>query len=53
MRTSTILVVDDDPAVRRLAEHILQSEGYRVYVADGAADASQSRTNSSVDWTSY
>ena len=39
MRTSTILVVDDDRAVRGLAEHILRSEGYRVYVAEGAADA--------------
>src|SRR5215216_1655887 len=39
MRAETILVVDDDPAVRGLAKWMLESGGYRVYAADSAKQA--------------
>ena len=35
----TILVVDDEPAVRRLTALMLRSAGYEVYVAGSAAEA--------------
>jgi signal transduction histidine kinase/CheY-like chemotaxis protein len=35
----TILVVEDEPSVRLLAERVLRSAGYEVVTADGAADA--------------
>ena len=37
--TATILVVDDDRAVRRLAERMLREAGYQVYAAASAAEA--------------
>ena len=37
--TQTILVVDDEPAMRQLAERTLQTAGYRVYSAESASDA--------------
>jgi two-component system, cell cycle sensor histidine kinase and response regulator CckA len=36
-----ILVVDDDPAIRRLMSRILERKGYRVEVAPGGRDALQ------------
>ena len=39
MRTTTILVVDDDKAVLRLTKSILEGEGYRVYAAESAKEA--------------
>ena len=33
MKAATILVVDDEEQVLRLAELILQAEGYQVYTA--------------------
>ena len=35
----TILVVDDDSAVRKLVKTVLETEGYDVITADGAATA--------------
>lgn len=37
--SETILVVEDEPSVRLLAERVLRSAGYTVVTADGAADA--------------
>ncbi|MBI4885713.1 MAG: PAS domain S-box protein [Acidobacteria bacterium] len=37
--TETILLVDDDPAVRGLARRMLERQGYRVIEADGSAAA--------------
>ena len=39
MKAATVLVVDDEQQVRRLAEVILQAEGYQVYTAANAAEA--------------
>jgi DNA-binding NtrC family response regulator len=39
MRAATVLIVDDEQQVRRLAEVILQAAGYQVYTAANAADA--------------
>jgi two-component system cell cycle sensor histidine kinase/response regulator CckA len=39
MRAATVLVVDDEQQVRRLAEVILQAAGYQVYAAANAAEA--------------
>lgn len=36
---STILVIDDEPAVREALEDLLVSEGYRVYLAENGAEA--------------
>ena len=38
-RSATILVVDDDPLVRRWAVLALKAAGHRVYEANGAAKA--------------
>jgi DNA-binding NtrC family response regulator len=38
-RTANILVVDDEAQVRRMAEFMLQTEGYRVYTAENATRA--------------
>jgi CheY-like chemotaxis protein len=35
----TILLVEDDPAVRRMAAEVLRSTGYRVLAAPSGADA--------------
>jgi len=37
--TKTVLVVDDDPAIRSLETEILRLEGFRVLEAEDAADA--------------
>jgi CheY-like chemotaxis protein len=37
--SETVLVVDDEEMVRRLAARILLGEGYRVFEADGGQDA--------------
>jgi PAS domain S-box-containing protein len=37
--TETILLVDDEPMVREVGQHILESLGYRVLTAEGGADA--------------
>ncbi|HZO15771.1 MAG TPA: PAS domain-containing protein [Polyangiaceae bacterium] len=37
--SETILLVEDDASVRNVARHVLEQEGYRVIVAEGAADA--------------
>jgi len=37
--SQTILVVDDDYAIRKLVKILLESEGYNVLTADGAASA--------------
>jgi DNA-binding NtrC family response regulator len=37
--TPTILVVDDESAVRRAVEGMLQREGYQVYTAESASEA--------------
>lgn len=39
--TETLLVVDDEPAVRRATERILSDAGYRVFGADSAAEGEQ------------
>jgi DNA-binding NtrC family response regulator len=39
MRAATVLVVDDEQQVRRLAEVILQAGGYRVYTAANGVEA--------------
>jgi CheY-like chemotaxis protein len=38
-RASTVLVVDDEPAVRLLVERVLTEAGYRVLTAMGGAEA--------------
>jgi len=38
-----ILVVDDEPSIRRLMEFVLKTQGYNVFTADGAAQAMQTR----------
>jgi DNA-binding response OmpR family regulator len=38
---STILVVDDDPGVQRLAAQVLRNEGYKVLVASDTPEAMQ------------
>jgi len=46
----TILIVEDDAAVRRVAARILEREGYRVLQADSATDAiSMVSTSSELD----
>ncbi len=40
---SSILVVDDEAGIRELLSEILQDEGYRVHLAENAAEARESR----------
>jgi len=40
---SSILVVDDEAGIRELLSEILQDEGYRVHLAENAAQARESR----------
>lgn len=39
MATRTVLVVDDDPNIRRMLQDILQDEGYQVRVAANGREA--------------
>ena len=39
MTSSTILLVEDEPALMEIVSHILESEGYRVVQANGADSA--------------
>ncbi|MBI3344044.1 MAG: sigma-54-dependent Fis family transcriptional regulator [Gammaproteobacteria bacterium] len=43
MSTAHILVVDDEPEIRRLVREILEDEGYEVTVAEGGNEARQAR----------
>ena len=43
MTTAYILVVDDEPDIRRLVQEILQDEGYEVSVAENGATAREAR----------
>ena len=46
MSGERILVVDDEPDIRRLVQEILEDEGYRVTTAENAANArSQVKTS--------
>ena len=45
---STILAVDDDPAVLGFLDHVLQGAGYRVLLADGGWRAIEAFENSPV-----
>lgn len=36
-----ILVVDDEPSIRRLMEFVLKTQGWNVFTADGSAQAMQ------------
>lgn len=47
--TATILVVDDEPALRVLAQEILTSHGYKVLTADSANQALEVLERESVD----
>jgi DNA-binding NtrC family response regulator len=40
-RAPWILVVDDEPSIRRLMEFLLRSQGWNVLTADGAAQATE------------
>jgi CheY-like chemotaxis protein len=46
-RGKTILVIEDDPAVRRVTSGLLRNKGYNVLVADGGAQALQIAQNHS------
>ncbi|MDT8407232.1 MAG: sigma-54 dependent transcriptional regulator [Methylococcales bacterium] len=41
--TKTILVIDDEPEIRRLLSEILEDEGYRLVTAENAEQASEQR----------
>jgi len=43
MSAAHILVVDDEPEIRRLVREILEDEGYRVTVAADAREAREAR----------
>ncbi len=43
MANAHILVVDDEPEIRRLVQEILEDEGYEVTVAEGGNEARQAR----------
>jgi CheY-like chemotaxis protein len=40
-QSGTILIIDDDPSVRKVAQFRLEREGYRVLVAPNGADGLQ------------
>ena len=46
LSVSTILAVDDDPAVLGFLDHVLRSAGYRVLLADGGWRALETYDNS-------
>ncbi|HMA96524.1 MAG TPA: response regulator, partial [Polyangiaceae bacterium] len=39
VRGATILLVEDEPSVRKVTQRILQAEGFRVYVAESGEEA--------------
>jgi PAS domain S-box-containing protein len=47
--TETLLVVDDEPAVRRLCQEYLKTRGYRVLVAAGGKEALEQLRAETVD----
>ncbi len=49
MASANILVVDDEPDIRRLVQEILEDEGYTVRVAENAAAARQARRARKLD----
>jgi CheY-like chemotaxis protein len=49
MAPRSILVVDDDPSVRRVVSFWLQAEGVRVYQAESAEQALATLFNTEVD----
>ena len=49
MASANILVVDDEPDIRRLVQEILQDEGYAVGVAENAEAARQARRARKLD----
>ena len=52
-RNETILVVEDDPAIRMLVEEILTGTGYNVLVAGTGDGLSSLRTNTKESFTYY
>ena len=44
-----ILIVDDDPSIVRLVEHILQGKGYRVLIANTGSQALQMAKTEELD----
>jgi signal transduction histidine kinase len=46
-RGETVLVIEDDPAVRRVTSGLLRNKGYNVLVADGGAQALEIAQNHS------
>jgi len=49
MGTVSVLLVEDDPAVREATRMLLKAEGYRVTAVDSLADAMQKARQESVD----
>jgi CheY-like chemotaxis protein len=47
MRDTTVLVVDDEPAIRHLLAEVLEDEGHTVITAEDAAMHSTSCTTAS------
>ena len=49
MPSAHVLVVDDEPDIRELLRDVLEDEGYRVSLADGAAAAREARQREAPD----
>ena len=45
----SILIVDDEPALRELTREILEMHGYQVFIADGGQQALQILTSETID----
>ena len=46
---ATILITDDDPAIRTLIEHVLQADGYAVILAENGEEALRLAATEKVD----